>query len=604
MPKLSTYSANIQNGPVSGGRSATAADFGGETGAGLSALGTSAEKASHDVLTAVSETEARQAIVGASTVRAKYAQELDAAATSGANTDEIKARMNADLAKVGENFATSKGQYELDVHTQSTNQLFDSQADAIAVHRAGVDAQVEGAKFLRSESSIIATNPQYLEYASQNADAFAATLTRIPVEKRKQIADGLKLELNTSAAMASARIDPKETIKRLEAGDWDLTPEGRQQAISQANTTIRAQRADEDHARALKEYNEREINDTARDEHFKTIIDGTATQGAIMDDGRLQPGTREHLITFMEARNRELATREKASNPETMRDLWLSINAPEGDPRKVYTADTIFRAVERGEINTRDANNLNGLVAAQKDENGRNIGSNLNSLMNTIGRALSQDPQFTAQPALVAQIQMDYQARVYAKVTQLRNVGEDPNDVFNPASKNYVGSKEFIQGSINNSRGSGLARLDAMQIGQEVTKDGEAWTYKGGDPKLPASWEKKVGNPALAPRDPGRSASGTIGGLAPQPTEQDRPVPAPQSVTPPAPTAPDDKKSSYIDWRNASKAYSDSIDDFQAIGRQKNPDPEKYHDARERMLNLKQANERAYETYKQRNGVK
>jgi hypothetical protein len=52
----------------------------------------------------------------------------------------------------------------------------------------------------------------------------------------------------------------------------------------------------------------------------------------------------------------------------------------------------------------------------------------------------------------VAEIQNDYNARVLDKVKELRDAKKNPADVFDPASKDYVGSREFIQTSIDEAR--------------------------------------------------------------------------------------------------------------------------------------------------------
>jgi hypothetical protein len=108
--------------------------------------------------------------------------------------------------------------------------------------------------------------------------------------------------------------------------------------------------------------------------------------------------------------------------------------------------------------------------------------------MSEVGRAVSQDPSFIAQPALVAGIQMDYQARVLERVTDLRKANENPNQVFDPKNKNYVGSREFIQQSIDAVRAT--TRVAAARAGETVTRDGVTWRFKGGDPKLEQNWER------------------------------------------------------------------------------------------------------------------
>lgn len=192
---------------------------------------------------------------------------------------------------------------------------------------------------------------------------------------------------------------------------------------------------------------------------------------------------------MMEARNKEMASGEKRSNPVVERNLWMAIHAPEGDSRKIYSATPIFEAVQRGDINTATANQLNAMVANQKDENNRTIGSHLNGLMSIVGRSLSQDPRYIGQPGIVAEIQMDYQDRVNRKIVELRKKpGADPMEAFNPASKDFVGSREFIQGSIDRVKGNAATTLP--RAGAVLEFGGKKWEFKGGDPAVQSNYKE------------------------------------------------------------------------------------------------------------------
>lgn len=444
------YSADAVSGggPINGGRRAEAGDFAPD----LSGASDKLSKIGEHLLARTEDDESRKAVVASAEIRAKYAKALDEAALSGAPLEPIKEQMRADLGKVSESFTTKKAVDHMAVNTANADLMFDEQANHINITRASATAKLEGAKFLNSEGAIIQSNPAYLAIATQNADAFAATLTGIRPDQKAAIADGLKKELNMAAALGASRIDPEGTKKKLDAGEWDLTPEQRNIAINKADTEVRAKRADEAYTHALDEREKHDANDAARDNLFKGIIEGKTRRRDIMEDTRLNPATREHLITFMEHRAKALAAGEGKSDPIVKRDLWLAINAPDGDPRKIYDANAIFEAVNKGKITTTDANLLNSLVANQKDENGRNIGQRLSVMSSTVGRALSQDPQFTAQPALVADIQNDYNARVLEKAVQLRKDKQDPTAIFDPNSKDYVGSRAFIQESIDKAK--------------------------------------------------------------------------------------------------------------------------------------------------------
>ena len=471
MPQLPRYTAQLGAAPVSGGRRMSTPDV--SAGAGF---GATLAKGASNYLGDLEEKESREALVASSEIRAKYARELDAASLNGEDTDKLKEKLQDDLSKVGDNFQTKRGASSLQLYTSNTELMFDEQSNRIKVQRAAATARLEGGKFLNASSELIRTNPGYLPHAVDDAHAFAATLKNISPEQRAEIAQGLAKELNMAAAVSSARSDPEGTKKKLEQGEWDLTPQQHETAVGKADSEIRAKRADESYQRAVKEYEERERDDKARDKNFAAIMGGTASRRTIMDDADLKPATREHLIVFMEARARERLTTEKKSDPTVVRDLWLRIHALDSDPVKIYNGDAIFNAVRDGKVNTTDANNLNMLVANQKDENNRSIGQRLSLISSTAARAISADPQFTSQPALVAEIQNDYNARVLDKIAQLRKDNKPMDGVFTPGHKDYVGGREFIQASIDAAK---QRQRDLLPKFPDLRAAPEAWKDVG-----------------------------------------------------------------------------------------------------------------------------
>lgn len=511
MPTLPTFSAQV--GPVQpgGGRRATAEDlFAGDVNAGKGAA-----RAAQGYLSDLEETEARKAVVDTTEIRAKYAKALDEAQLSGGDVDKLKEQMQADLDTVGEQFQTRKGQDSLRVSSANSALMFDEQANRIKVARAREDAKVEAGKFLGQSSAIIQSNPLYLKEAESQADALAQTFTKVPAEYRTEIANGLKKELNMSAAIGSARTDPEGTKKRLEAGEWDLSPEQRSAALNKADTEMRAKRADEDHQRALAEYDARKADEEARDKHFGEIIGGTATRRSIMDDVDLKPATREHLIGIMETRAKELKGTEKRSDPVTLKNIWLAAHAPDADPTKIFNTDMIYDAVQKGLLNTTDADKASGWVANQRDENNRSIGQRLGAFNSTVGRSLSQDPQFAAQPALVASIQLDLAARVEDKIKDARANKQNPNDLFNPENKDGVATRGFIQQSIDRARVE--QRTAAGPASVKVNSKEEYDALEPGTPYIDSNGHSGVKSGAAKPTGKGPTVTGkiTLNGGAP-----------------------------------------------------------------------------------------
>ncbi len=433
MPRLPTFTANIQPGAIAGGRRAGPEDL----AADITPVGRALQQGGEQVLSVVEEDESRKVLVRQAEIRAKYAKRLDEATTNGEDVDKIRQELDSDLATATEGLQTKKGYETARLHTANTGAVFDNQANQIKVTRAALEARVEGGKFLNSTGALVSSNPSYLPQAEKDVDAFVATLTRVAPEKRAEIAESLKQNLNVAAAMANARLDPQATIQAVKGGGYNMDPGQRQQVVNQAESEIRARRVEENYQRAEQERLRREADDNARDRYFKDIMEGRGSRRALLDDPALRPQTREHLVMFMEQRAKALAGQERQSDPGVKNALWLAIHAPDGDPRKIYNADKIFEAVQAGKLSTSDANQLNALVANQRDSNNRSFGQRLGARVQNINAAMRANPVYQAQPELASAVQNELIAQVEQRADALRRENRSPDALLDPESKDY-----------------------------------------------------------------------------------------------------------------------------------------------------------------------
>jgi hypothetical protein len=320
----------------------------------------------------------------------------------------------------------------------------------------------------------------------RNTDEFVATVNASPT-KRALMAQDLKTQFNMAAVMSSARIDPEGTKQRLIDGEWDLTPKEREQGVAETETQMRAIRSDQIHQRQLADYEERKQNAEESNTLLTKIYKGLVQPGEIANSP-LPREIRENLSHFQAWLSEDRLNKLQKPHPVEMLRLWNLVHADVDDPNKIYTNDEVIKSARAGKLNANEAERASEWVAKLKDENGRAIGSRLTNQMNIVSRALSQDPAFIMQPALVAEIQMDYQDRVYEKISEMRKAKKEPMEVFSRTSKDFVGSKEFIQQSIDNVRATNRP-LKAV-AGQEVVRDGATWRFKGGNPAVESNWEK------------------------------------------------------------------------------------------------------------------
>lgn len=445
MPVLpNTYTAQLGERPGFGGRRAVAEDF----STGLGDAGAMLSRQAKQLMADEEEGEARKALIASAEVKAKYAKLLDEAALSGADTAKLREDMTNELAKVGEGFQTKRGQESLQLHIANSQIMFDQEANAINVRRASAEARLAGQSFLANEGAIVQRNPAYLEQAIKNADAFGETLNRVPAPLRAEIVKGLKQELNQAAAWKAVKDNPEDAKKRLEGGEWDLSPDGRRALLNNADTEIKGQRADKEYQRLEKVRTERAAVDEARGKILDDIIAGKTNWARIRDNPALAGMTtpegindaanaKKEMYIFMQHRNNELAGQVKKSDPATKNSLWLRSYGPVGDLPQAYDNKDIVAAVAAGKLNTDDANQLIAVRAGAKNEDGQRFASRLGQRMQVIASSMRASPVYANQPELASNIQIELMRQAEVKSAELRKAGTPPETMFDPDSKDY-----------------------------------------------------------------------------------------------------------------------------------------------------------------------
>lgn len=520
MPKLpGGYTAKLDGGTVSSGRRATGEDFssGDFTGAAhkISA-------AAEGFLDRKEEDDSRGVLVGSAEVRAKYAKRADEAATSGEDLGKIREELDADLAKIAASVTTKKGLETAKLHAASTGSMFDNQANSILVHRARVNAKLDGDKFLNSEAQILSTNPSYLPQAEKNIDDFIATLGRVAPEHKAELADNLKKRANYFAVQSAIRqsVNPSEIKAQMESGKWNLSPEAIIDAQGRIKEEERGRRADAEYQRVEAERKERNGVELAEAKWLDEIKKGKATWNAIRDDpafaGPLGTNTKKSLMLLMEARARAGEGAARKEDESAKLRLFLDINRPNGDPQKIYNSTAVLEQVQlrldgkSGGIGPEHASWLMAQIAAQKDPNGQAIGGKISTLTRQLATDVKGMPEVMISAAkgqdLGARIANEYTAAVLLKMDELRKTGAkgvNPEQVFDPKSDHYVGGafkQRVVKEAIARAKEEGVAKATtegAVRANTPAERDAlpPGTTYVGPDGNVATTQGKKAAPP-------------------------------------------------------------------------------------------------------------
>lgn len=493
MPKLPTYTAPLQGAlPIGGGRSATGADFGEQIGAAGTQFGRTVGNAAEDQLVSLEQADQRNLLVAHSELRARYAKALQDAEMSGDPIDPLRQKFEDESNALRNTVTTAAGAATADAHTNNSLAVFDSRAAQISIERAGTEARTGGSKLLANNASLLMTNPAYLPVALAEVDAYADTFAgRL---KPAQIAEMKRtLREHLTVATVSGQImtgDPTAIHDKLVGGEWpEIGPEARTALLGRAMTQERVNRSEADSAERTAAWRRDEDSRLAKDEHFKNIINGQFSPRATLMDQRLTPEHREHLIVFNENWQRQKLGQEKVSDQGVVRSLMLRIWAREGDPNRIYNDDAVYEALKAGKINVTDANRLRIAVANQADAQNSPIGRQFGRTLGMMQKLYS-GPLWMGREHIAAEIVNSWAWSVQDAMDQKRQRNEDPRELFNPKSKDYVLSADFIAGFARDAL-SGKAVASAVPVGHEVQfPDGVTRKYKGGDPmNMDASWE-------------------------------------------------------------------------------------------------------------------
>ncbi|MGH8702049.1 MAG: hypothetical protein ACREVR_12875 [Burkholderiales bacterium] len=529
MPKLPVF--NVQHetlgAEASGGRRATAEDFGAGVGAALQGLGKGIQTTATSVEAKQEEEDARTVLMRNAQIREKYGKQLDEAETSGADTDPIRKALDDELHEVRSGLKTQRGIQYADQHSANTGGMFDGKTNTIKVERARAEAVAGGTALINSQANLIYGNPAYLEIAQQAVKDYWATQTGLAPHIRNEMAEKQNAVQRTLAAGRMAELDPEGTKEAIKSGKLTgLTPEQIAVVDNKADAELRfrqgqARMAAED-ARTAK----REASNAARDEHFKGIEAAkpgqqTDVYRAIMKDPKLDETDREHLVTYQRNLMKEKEGEGRKPNVRMENELMVRITAPDGDPRKITSDEELHAALAAPDgINAMQYRRLAADVAYQRDGNNSTVNQRRSEARNTIFRSLNSDPKYAAQPYLVADIMNRWDALSRDRMKQAREAKLNPATIFDHNDRNSITSPQVLAQIDSDARKAqgellgGTAQAAAAARDTQTFPDGKTRTYTGkGSRTDMQNWTETVPNAAPAAPAAPTSARPTFNGV-------------------------------------------------------------------------------------------
>lgn len=466
MPQLPTYSAQLRGltGATGAGRRATADDF--STGfGGIGGAGDTLMKSADMLQAREEETQARTAIVSGAEIRAEYARKLDEAALNGGDVGSLKQEMLEKLSKVGESFTTRKGDDSLRQQIASNELMFDNQANQISVLRAASEAKVTGQNFLNSLGVRLARNPDELPATLADLSAFADTYKgRMNPAQLADFKEAWTREANQMAAASAVRLNPATGKARLEAGEWNLSPDNRRSLLDDSDRRIEAKKRDEEHSYILQKRKDEEVAKNALYEYTQKILKGQSVASKAVDDPAFKGfgNMIEHLDRFQRERARSLAEGDGKTNQVLLKDMLTRAYLPDDDPKKLRNVQDVISAMGPGGLNFSNTLQVMSIVQGGKNEEGQSIATRMRGRLGELRQAIDNNPKYRSLPELGAAVTNEVTFRIEQRFAEARKNNIPTTELFDPKSKNYAFDPRIVKDAEQEME---KRRLDSLRQG-------------------------------------------------------------------------------------------------------------------------------------------
>lgn len=267
--------------------------------------------------------------------------------------------------------------------------------------------------------------------------------------------------------------------------------------MTDAEQYQRAYDAQAERSRTEDRVQKEQMRESIKNMYLQRIVNPNQENGGplseleVIKNDALETKDKEHVINYMAARTREMASREERSNPIKVRELMVRIYAPENDPKKIYNNDPIYAALKNAEISTSEFNFLNKEVTELRSSSTNGFRGRVNNLRGQVQAAVMKSPQIQAMsmmnPELPASILFQFDSDLEEKIDALRKQNKDPSVLLDPSAKEYVLKPGALQ--------------QYMRPAGAMLRDAAAKKQQEGQAAPPAkAIEMLRANPALKPQ--------------------------------------------------------------------------------------------------------
>lgn len=292
-----------------------------------------------------------------------------------------------------------------------------------------------------------------------------------------------------------------------------LPPEKRFQVLQENDHYEAAARAEQNRAKEEQHRLDVEQKSAAASGILDRIVNpndangGKITESDIINSPLLGNNweMKRSLIQFQTAYEKE-QNRETKDHPAAFNSLIDRIYADDTDPNKIYSMDPIIKAFNARDISYPEFSRLQKEVLELKDGSTNGFRKDFNSAVGITQEMFTRSISGQIDPASAAAATFKFRQWAEGQVQTKRKNGEDPTELLNPNSKDYLMSpenlqrfmpaismttasaaKETVKTAASNANRVAEAGLSIGNTYQD--KSGKQKIYLGGPKTDPASWQ-------------------------------------------------------------------------------------------------------------------
>jgi hypothetical protein len=373
-------------------------------------------------------------------------EDLDAGTPRGAPgsvsiTNRFMGEFDKSLEDIGGQTSTRAGREYFQKSSQGIRQHLSVSMAQGQASLAGAKAVADTKDNIQNSSTALMNDPTAFEVSKNNFNEYVKQMVAtqgLPVEKAFELQRMGESNLAEGAARGWININPQFAKKKIEEGSFDsyISGDQKKQLLGEADMHITAahteqKRLEKDQKDAFKER-----EDAAQDQMLNKIYNNQLSTKDILNSPDLKYAAKKEMLSALTKHT----TESIKTNPETFRNLWDDIHAPDGDPHKITDVNQLNRYVGAG-ITVADLQKLRGEMNSKKTPEGQLESQLKKGFTDMAKNQLTKSNQLTGLRDPLGDEQ--YQAFLADFSTQFNKqkaAGKSGTQLLNPSSPDYMGN--------------------------------------------------------------------------------------------------------------------------------------------------------------------